>query len=407
MTGCSEAEENTIKNIAQQKIDNKDTKNQSDFILYDSSTLYKLKNSSDAPDVIKDSVNKIIKSATSALKVQPLSVVQKKVFPDGADHHEYVSMAIYYWPDISKANGKPYINKDGLINPEKNDNDKYDAARFSKLISTVNTLSLAYYLNGNEAFAKHSAYLLRTWFLDSETKMNPNLDYAQGVPGKDNGRYSGIIDTSSLISIIDSVKMIEKSENWTQEDSTELKNWFSDYVDWLQQSKFGKKEAAATNNHSVWHDAQVACFAYYAGREDISKNIVHQTKTKRIAVQIQNDGSMPRELARTRSMDYTMYNLEAFATLAQIGEKVNVDLWNYTTEGGKGIKLAYSYLYPYLKDKSSWKYQNVVQENSKGFAPYLAMAAKKLSNADYAVEVANLLSKDTGKENIMAYSFLN
>lgn len=407
ITGCSQTKVNAIKNISKLKTTDQNTESQNEFILYDSSSLFKLKDTSTTPSIIKDSVDKIVKSANSDLKLQPLSVMQKKTFTEGADPHEYISMAIYYWPDPTKADGKPYINKDGQVNPEKNDNDKYDAARFSKMLSAVNTLSLAYYLTDNQSYAKHSAELLRAWFLNTDTKMNPNLDYGQGVPGKYTGSYSGIIDTSALISVIDSVKMLEKSENWTQEDSTGLKKWFSDYVDWLQQSNFGKKEAATTNNHSVWHDAQVASFAYYAGREDVSKNIVEQAKTKRIAVQIQKDGSMPRELARTRSMDYTMYNLEAFTTLAQIGEKVGVDLWNYTSEDGKSIKLAYSYLYPYLQDKSNWKYENIVQENSKSFAPYLTIAAQKLNNPDYGLAAAQLLSKDTGKENIMAYSFSN
>lgn len=392
--------------MRQKTTDKSTNKSKNEFILYDSSYLFKLKESSTTPDILKDSVDKIVKSANSDLKLKPLSVTQKKNLIGGVDPHEYVSMAIYYWPDTSKVDGKPYINKDGKVNPEKNDNDKYDAARFSKMISAVNTLSLAYYLTGKEAYSEHSTELLRTWFLNEDTKMNPNLNYGQGVPGKNTGLSSGIVDTASLISVIDSVKMLEKSQAWTQEDSAGLKNWFSNYVDWLQQSTFGKKESAATNNHSVWYDAQVASFAYYAGRESLSKNIVEQAKVKRIAVQIEKDGSMPRELARTRSMDYTMYNLEAFTTLAQIGEKVGIDIWNYTSEDGKSIKLAYSYLYPYLKDKSNWKYQNIVQENNKSFAPYLAIAAQKLNNNDYGSAAVQLLSKYTGKENIMAYSFL-
>jgi hypothetical protein len=407
LTGCSQSEIDYIKNNLQQNTTDSNTKNQNEFILYDSLSLSKLKDTATTPDIMKSSVNKIIKSANAALKIQPLSVTQKKILPEGADSHEYISMAIYYWPDPTKANGKPYINKDGQVNPEKNDTDKYDSARLSKMISTVNTLSLAYYLTDKEDYAKHSAELLRTWFLNADTKMNPNLDYGQGVPGKDTGRSSGIIDTVSLISIIDSVKMLENSENWTETDSSSLKKWFSDYVDWLQQSTLGKKEAAATNNHSVWYDAQVASFAYYIGRQDISKSIVEQAKVKRITTQIQADGSMPRELARTRSMDYTMYNLEAFTTLAQIGEKVDVDLWNYASEDGKSIKLAYNYLYPYLQDKSNWKYQNIVQENNKSFAPYLAIAAKKLNNPDYGVAAVQFLTENDAKPNIMVYSFLN
>lgn len=378
-----------------------------EFMLYDAGVLNNLKDKANRSEDVNGYIEKIIKSANSYLKQKPLSVTQKSVSEDDPTYHEYVSMAIYYWPDPSKEDGKPYINKDGQVNPEKNDNDKYDAARYSKTISAVNTLSLAYYLTGNEEYAKHSAELLRAWFLNPDTRMNPNLDYGQLVPGKNTGSSSGIIDTSNLITIIDAVNMLKQSENFTAADNEELKKWFSDYVDWLTQSKFGKKEGETTNNHGVWYDAQVAAFAYYAGREDVSKQVIEVAKLKRINKQIEKDGSMPRELARTRSMDYTMYNLEAFTTLAQIGDKVGVDLWNYSSEDGKSIKLAFSYLYPYLQDKSKWEHQNIVQENDRSFAPYLAIAAEKLKIDDYGKVAAQLLTKDAAKENIIIYCFSN
>jgi hypothetical protein len=237
--------------------------------------------------------------------------------------------------------------------------------------------------------------------------MNPNLEYGQCVPGEKTGRYSGIIDTVALIPIVDAVTMLNGSQSWTQEDSDGLKKWFSDYVDWLQQSKFGQKEAATTNNHSVWYDAQVACFAYYTGRLDVTKSVLDQVAEKRIKTQIQTDGSMPKELSRTRSMDYTMYNLEAFTTLAQVGLVTGVDLWNQTTDDGKSIQLAYSYLYPSLVDNNNWQYENIVQENSNSFAPYLAMAAKAFHKKDYADMASKMvLSKDV-REKLILYTYLN
>lgn len=161
--GCTQVKANNIETLENTTEKNINT-SQNEFILYDSSYLFKLKDSSNTSSEIKASVDKIVKSADSYLNLKPLSVTQKKSSIQGVDSHEYVSMGIYYWPDISKVDGKPYINKDGQKNPEKNDDDKYDAARFSKMISAVNTLSLAYCITGKEVYAEHSAELLRVWY---------------------------------------------------------------------------------------------------------------------------------------------------------------------------------------------------------------------------------------------------
>jgi hypothetical protein len=61
------------------------------------------------------------------------------------------------------------------------------------------------------------------------------------------------------------------------------------------------------------------------------------------------DGSFPQELRRTKPYGYSLFNLEAFATLAQI-----LDEWQFELPGGRSLKKAVAYMVPYIRDKKTW-----------------------------------------------------
>src|SRR5262249_9399968 len=103
--------------------------------------------------------DRLISDADKALKAPPVSVMDKASLPPSGDKHDYRSIAPYFWPDPAKKDGLPYIRKDGERNPESNGKDT-DAPAFGRMASLVETLSLAYYLSGNEAYAEHAARLL-------------------------------------------------------------------------------------------------------------------------------------------------------------------------------------------------------------------------------------------------------
>jgi len=305
---------------------------------------------------LKAPLEALLARAQKALQQAPLSVVSDALVPPSGDRHDYMSVGPYWWPNPATPNGLPYVRKDGEVNPER---DRGDNATLGRMQLAVRTLCLAYYLTGDERYADHAARLLRTWFLDPETRMNANLNYGQAIPGVCDGRGTGIIDTVGLIDLVDRVGLVQTSPHWTKADQAGLVAWFGAYVVWLQTSEHGRHEAAAKNNHGSWYDAQVAAFALFAGHPDLARRTLAAAGPLRIARQIQADGRQPEELQRTKSWSYSWFNLSALTTLAALGRHVDVDLWHYATPDGRSIRRALDYLAPYVGGTTPWPHPQI------------------------------------------------
>jgi hypothetical protein len=310
--------------------------------------------------------------ANGDLKAGPFTIVNKPKPPPSGDKHDYVSMAPYFWPDPTKPDGLPYIRCDGRVNPER---EQYDAPLLKSMVQAVRTLGLVYYLTGEERYVEHAARLLRVWFLDAETRMNPNLTYAQFVRGVNEGRGIGIIDTVALCHLVDAIGMLEGARSWTRTDQAGMEAWFRDYLHWLRTSKGGKEEAAAANNHGTWYDAQVAAYALFVGEKDSVRQLLEESKTKRIARQIEPDGRQPLELRRTKAFDYSRGNLDGLFALATLGDRVGVDLWHFETKDGRSIRKALDWLIPYATGEKKWEYEQLGSLRGESLAPLLRRAA--------------------------------
>jgi hypothetical protein len=291
-------------------------------------------------------VKELLAQADKALKKALYTIVTKPQTPPSGDKHDFISQAPYFWPDPTKPDGKPYISKDGLVNPEAS--AMKDNETVNHLCADVQALALAYYFSGQEAYAAQAAKQLRGFFLDPATRMNPNLNYSQGVPGSSEGRSYGIIQSRYFTNIPDALALLNGSRSMDESLRNGLKSWFNQFADWLTTSKLGREEGHNSNNHGVFYDMQVVDYALFTGNEKLAREIIQRQTLPRVAVHFEPGGAQPLELARTRPWNYTTMNLQGWVRLAIMADKLHIDLWHYTTPDGRGLRPAVDWFRPYL-----------------------------------------------------------
>lgn len=333
--------------------------------------------------VIKQ-VESILKNADKFLLVKPESVMDKSLTPVSNSKHDYMSMGPYWWPDPSKPDGLPYIRKDGVRNPTiKNISDHQF---LDNLENRCKFLSLAYFFTENEKYAAKAQELLSVWFLNSDTKMNPNLNYAQAIPGLNNGRGIGIIESRALVNIGDWICLLDEAKSLTNTDKIKIKEWYKAYLNWMLTSKNGLDEQQALNNHGTHYDVQIASFALFLGDTILARKILTDAK-KRIGVQIEFDGKQPLELERTNAYGYSTMNLDGWFNMAILGDKVGVDIWNYTDVKGGNLYKALNWLIPYAFEEKTRDYKQINPYQISEMYRVLIIASRKFKG-NYAEKSA-------------------
>jgi hypothetical protein len=295
--------------------------------------------------------NRVLNAANRYLAEKPVSVTASRSARSAGGKHDFFSEGDYWWPD-PKVPGGPYVQRDGMTNP---DNFVAHRQALMRLSVQAPALCAAWLLTKDERYAKKAADHLRAWFVDEETRMNPNLQYAQAIHGRFTGRGIGIIDTIHLVEVVRGASAIERSGALSKTDVIALKQWFTDYLTWMTTHPYGHDERDAKNNHGTCWVMQAAEFARYTQNSEVTEFCRNRFKTALIP-QIAADGSYPLELKRTKPYGYSLFNLECMSVACQILSSPQEDLWHFALTDGRGMARALAYLYPYILDKSKWPY---------------------------------------------------
>ncbi len=305
-----------------------------------------------------EAYNRLLADAMLELGKKANPVTSKSITPPSGDKHDYLSIAPYWWPDPSKPDGLPWIRKDGQVNPATRGDDT-DQLRLSNLFRSLELLSFAYYFSGDVKYATKIKELIGSWFIVKATRLNPNVKYGQGVPGGDPGRPAGIIEWVGVAHLVTALQLLSRDGLISPEDRAFVVTWLADYLKWLRTSDLGKEEDASGNNHGNWYDFQVIGMMLFLGMESEAKLKVEEAKWMRISKQIEPDGRQPAELARTKTVNYCTMNLWAMTRVTNMGRRVGVDLWKFSTPDGRGIKKAFEFLRPFVTGQEPWPYEQI------------------------------------------------
>ena len=345
---------------------------------------------------------RVLKAANEYLSDLPITITATHSPRSAGGMHDFFSEGDYWWPDPQNPGG-PYIQRDGMSNPE---NFVEHRRALMRLSVQVPALAAGWRITRNDRYAKQAGRHLRAWFLDPSTRMNPNLQYAQAIHGRFTGRGIGIIDTIHLVEVARAIEVLKDSSALSMSDLGGIMQWFTDYLQWLTTSKNGIEEREARNNHGTCWVMQVAAFAHLVGDEKLLAYCRDRFKTVIVPNQMAADGSFPQELRRTKPYGYSLFNLEAMATVCQILSTPADNLWTFESNG-RGLRNAMGYMAPFIRNKKSWPLKPDLMYDSEWpmRQSSLLFAGLALNRADY-LELWKKLPADSRVEEVVRNFFV-
>ena len=340
----------------------------------------------------------VMEKAEWALQQQPVTVTAQSSPRSAGGKHDFFSEGDYWWPNPVSVDS-PYIQKDGMTNPDNFVAHRHAMIRLSQI---VGALASAYKLTSDEKYVQHALKHCMAWFVDKETMMNPNLLYAQAIKGRFTGRGIGVIDTIHFIEVVQGLLAMENAKEMNKDALAAIRNWFEQYLQWLTTHKYGKDEMNAENNHGTCWVMQVAAFAKFTGDQQLLKFCSDRYKNVLLPNQMATDGSFPREIRRTKPYGYSIFNLDAMTMVCRILSTKEDNLWNYQTSDGKSIKKGIEYLYPFVADKNKWPHKQDVMywENWPVAQPFLVLGAAAFNNKEW-LEAWKALDHDPKVEEVI------
>ena len=327
---------------------------------------------------------------------EPVRLTDHRAALSKGGPNDYYSNGDYWWPDPASADGLPYICRDGESNPN---NFNYHRQALRRMRYAVTHLAAAYKITGDAKYADRAARWLKEFFLDPDTRMNPHLLYAQAIPGICDGRGIGIIDTLHLIDVPAAAEAVQGHMEAGEPQA--LRQWFADYLRWMDTHPYGIGERDYHNNHGITWWAQAASFARFTGDGAMLARCRERFKTSLIPDQMAPDGSFPLELKRTKPYCYSMFTLDNLCNIALLASADGDDLWRFALPDGRGIRLGLDFLLPYLRDKSAWPLPpDVAHDGELPVAmPFLLFAGLRYGDAD-CLDLWQTLEKHPASEEL-------
>lgn len=314
---------------------------------------------------VSDIKEKLVAEANQIIsKKRVYSVTHKTTTPPSGDKHDYLHPAPYWWPNPDTSDGLPYIWRDGERIPstdfreEDGDNGPYDRTRLQLLFDDSIILSLAWVATGETKYIQQAIKLLKVFFVNEDTRMNPHMKYAQVVMGKNGneGIGRGIIEAKDMYYYLDAVRIMESSGSLVSKDRKVFQAWLRMYLEWLTESSQGTIERRSSNNHGTFYDLQVMAIADYLGeKKDLFNTIVRSIA--RLDQQFTDDGTQLEELERTNSLHYCQFNIQGWLAINRISRRYGTDFMKPVD--GRDSKLMKGIKKLLLEYSEGWHYQQI------------------------------------------------
>lgn len=297
-------------------------------------------------------VSSFVTAVYKRLNEEPHSVMEKK-HSYSPNPHDYCSLAPYSWPDDDP--NKPYVTKDGLINPERNE---YDRPRLTQFALLLKQLGIAYYITHDSRFFERFESVLNIWFICPQTYMEPNMEYAQVVKGRNDnkGQYYGLVDMLEFTNIIESILLVNSIKRIDNNLLVQLREWFTSFLDWLFTSNQWAQLSVSNNNIITGSYVAIIEMANFVGNTELANRMTKDFSDRILYTQIDEDGKQPAELKRTIGFGYSVNNLSYIVDFCLIAENAGVHFYR---DNQRIIDSAFEYLFQFKGNHIEFPYKQI------------------------------------------------
>lgn len=153
--------------------------------------------------------------------------------------------------------------------------------------------------------------------------------------------------------MLDAVRIVERGSFLSEQESADLRVWFTEYMEWLETSEMGTKEYTAANNHGLYYDVQLVAIAAFVNKPERMMWYLDRS-ISRMLTHFEETGEMPHEMDRPICEHYQMFTLQGWTTLSRLSESVyGRTLWDqFKNDDGASIMCrAAEFSIPYYRNR--------------------------------------------------------
>lgn len=257
------------------------------------------------------------------------------------------------------ASGSRVDNPHKFASGGKTDRHDYLAAR--QFSARTRDVALAYQLTGDDRYAERTVESIKYWTTESGTAMYPDvLNYIDIETNSDWGYPPSVELNITLPNFYYAASMVRSHPAWNGGEAA-FEHWTRKTLDELEGWAGKEYPNPVVGNNTNMRGSYVqhrAATASYLGDSDALDRAVNWFKEHAI-YDVDDDGSLPRELKRSEGLDYSLNALQAFTSMAEIARHKDIDLYSWSGpgnyDGGKPVLEAIAdYTAPYVANPNTW-----------------------------------------------------
>jgi len=199
------------------------------------------------------------------------------------------------------------------------------SSSFRHFVTDIVTLALAYRHYGERYNIEQAADCARAWFLNSQTRVEPNVDLPVIMEGCEEDINSTLADYATVWPMLDALRILQAASAMTNSELQGIANWLHQFQDsWLKAA--GQQAETERSIKGVIHDLVIGSVSAYLGDVSTTVRMLNRSPL-RLHNCIEPFGA-PTELSRKQPLHQSLFSLQQWFNLAFFGRASGVvDLW--------------------------------------------------------------------------------